>query len=815
MLFPIEPNDPRRCRPQGDPMSKIVVLGDWPSAHDDRSKRPFTGPGGDLLWREFLTPRVGLRPHDVLTMHSISVRPPQGYKQRYKSINIDPRVEQHQTRAIIAEHPRDLIIACGDLALETATNGMTGILKLRGSILVGAGPGGCDVFPIIHPDHLFKDWKTVYPTRHDMIKLKRLIEEPAYNDRPKTIQVYGKTITRSLRAREETLDGNEFQLWISRLESIYRQLSADPLKPVSFDIETFAGTVTVFGFSLSAHHAISIPFTGQFTAQQETDLALIIARILDLPNPKITQNGIYDASYLSAVWKMPVRGMVWDTMLMHHCIYSELPHSLAFLVSMYTDVPFFKQMAKEADSASYDLAHWEYNALDVACTFQIYEQLLAELTHTELLDFYLSYYVPLSRTLGRVQKRGIKINAKARNALSVIRKAELVTIRAEVCRIAGQELNTNSPTQMKEFLYGTLMLQPQRHRIRKTITTDETALVALRRKYPPHKLFFNLLLDARDKQKIVSTYLKPVEDPDGRVRTSYNIAGNARRADSKGGTETGRLSSGENIFGRGTNLQNQPKWVRELYVPDEGYVFWQADLSAAESYFVGWDSGDIRMLQILTDHRRYKEGGRGKLLYHENIGSIITGLGLDEVVGEIRDLAKRVGHGWNYGMGPRKLVEIVNNAMPTFPFGERDAKQCYSALDLALAGVVEWRQKIRNQIRATRKLKNPFGRERIFMGRLEEATYREAFAFLPQSSCADCLNIALINLEQEFGDREDIQIFGQVHDSIFGQCTPEVLDHCRERVEAMLERELPLERNNITLRIPCEFTSGANWKECG
>jgi DNA polymerase I-like protein with 3'-5' exonuclease and polymerase domains len=747
-------------------------------------------------------------------MNVIPVRPPQNHLYRLKSMHVDIKLEQQQARKIVEQCPRDLVICVGDLALETMT-GLKGILKYRGSVLPGAGPRGVDVFPMIHPQFIYKDWKHAYPTRADMIKLKRLIDTPDYDDEKKVIQVYGKTITRSLRTRTEAPESTAHAIWINRLDKMIATAEAKPLAPVSFDIETFAGTVTVFGVSMSSNHALSIPFTGQFTESQEADLALRIAHLLNLPNPKITQNGIYDASYISAVWKMPVRGMVWDTMLMHHCIYSELPHSLAFLASVYTDVPFFKMMAKEADSANYDLAHWEYNALDVACTYQIYEQLRAELEHFDLLDFYLSYYVPLSRTLARIQKRGIKIEASKRDALAEQRNAELAQIREDIHHIAGQELNTNSPAQMKEFLYGTLQLLPQRHRVKKTITTDETALVALRRKYPAHKTFFNHVLDARDKQKMVSTYLKPVEDPDGRVRTSYNIAGNARKANSAGGTETGRLSSGENIFGRGTNMQNQPKWVRELYVPDEGYVFWQADLSAAESYFVGWDSGDPRMMQVLTDHRRYGEGKRDKLLYHENIGSIITGLGLDEIYGEIRDLAKRVGHGWNYGMGAGKLVEIVNNAMPNFPFSVREAKQCYQALDTSLSGVVEWRNRIRASVRSTRTLENPFGRKRIFMGRLEEKTYREAFAFLPQSSCADCLNIALIELEHLFGARSDIDIFGQVHDSVFGQCTPDVLDECRADVERVLERELPMERDGITLRVPCEFTHGANWKECG
>lgn len=368
---------------------------------------------------------------------------------------------------------------------------------------------------------------------------------------------------------------------------------------------------------------------------------------------------------------------------------------------------------------------------------------------------------------------------------------------------------------MQEYVHGTLNLPKQVDKSSGRPSLGETQLRTLNRKFPSHKLFFDTVLVIREKAKLISTYLKPMEDPDGRTRTSYNIAGSATSDSSAGGTKTGRLSSSTNAYRRGGNLQNQPKTLRSIYIPDPGWVFWQADMASAESYVVAWDSGEESMLDVLTDHRLYKAGGPDKIMYHELIGSIVTGLEPSSVVEDIRDLAKRVGHAWNYGMAPRKLVALVNNFMPTMPFTLNNAQQCYMSLNNTLYAVVQWRTEIRRKIMAKRTLTNCWGRQYRFFGRLDDNTFRLGYSFVPQSTVGDALNKCLIDLEAETCAKNDVQILGQVHDSVFGQCLPEALPYVRELVTTIFERELPMECKGMQLRIPCEFKSGSNWKECG
>ena len=95
----------------------------------------------------------------------------------------------------------------------------------------------------------------------------------------------------------------------------------------------------------------------------------------------------------------------------------------------------------------------------------------------------------------------------------------------------------------------------------------------------------NLLTELGDKISVLKTAI----DDDGRIRTSYNIAG----------TSTGRFSSSISEFGTGGNLQNVEESLRSIFIADAGYKFAKCDAKSGESFCVGaieWNlfkDGDI------------------------------------------------------------------------------------------------------------------------------------------------------------------------------------------------------------------------------
>jgi len=73
----------------------------------------------------------------------------------------------------------------------------------------------------------------------------------------------------------------------------------------------------------------------------------------------------------------------------------------------------------------------------------------------------------------------------------------------------------------------------------------------------------------REIQKKID-FLKTGVDPDGRIRTSYNIPG----------TNTGRFSSSYSEFGTGGNLQNVEESLRSVFIADWGWKFAKFDAKA-------------------------------------------------------------------------------------------------------------------------------------------------------------------------------------------------------------------------------------------
>ena len=811
----IDPRDERYVPPDGDKDAKIIVLGEAPGKNEHIKKIPFVGWSGDFLFKKLLLPAKILR-KDCLVLNVCPIYPgPGDIRRNLKRLDIDIYNCVNDAKAIIEEYPRSIIIAVGDEAMRAMT-GQRGITKWRGSWMEGYN--GTSIIPMIHPAFLQKvssNWIYLPMMQRDAYTAKFHLDNPKWNTPTRTAYTCHQIITSTLKTRSVIGAMHNPDWFLDRLKE------SETSSYISFDIETSSETITVFGFATSTTEAYSIPFTGVFSSYDEARLVEGIRSLLSTSVPKVSQNGIYDCTYLADKWGVAVRGHVWDTMLMHHCVYSEMRHSLAHLTSQYTPHPFYKDMAKDSNNVDYHNQHWEYNALDVATTLEVFFELKKELEHYRLTKFYLEFYVPLSRHLARIQRRGIPLDKEELFRLRIEIDKKLLKSRERIKELFG-DVNIDSPKQMLDLLYSRMKLPIQRHRKTRKPTTDEGAINKLKTRTanPKHQEFFKLLLEVRGDQKLRSTYLKDdLEDPDGRVRCSYNIAGDSRKPNAKGGTGTGRLSSSANCYGRGTNLQNQPDITRSMFIAPPGWDFFSADLSAAESYIVAWCSGDERMLDILTKHRLYNDKYGDKVWLHEETGHILLGIPRKEVTGELRQMSKKVRHGWSYYMNAPTLMSTVNDEVPNLPipFDLSMAKESIEKLNKAHPYVVQWWGDTRSTIISTRRLSNCFGRQRIFLGRMEDETFRSAFSTLPQGEVSDHLNRSMVAInrhcEEVYGD-DKAQVLGQVHDSIMGIARKEIIDDVKQMTVAELESPLPRVRDGIACRIPCDFGIGPNWREC-
>ena len=454
-----------------------------------------------------------------------------------------------------------------------------------------------------------------------------------------------------------------------------------------------------------------------------------------------------------------------------------------------------------------------YNGLDCMITLEVYEE-LTRITNEPPAVY--SFERALQAPLLEIMLRGFRIDEFERQrALSELRTSHVqvhAALQALANAVWGKELNPGSHQQVKAFFYGAMGL-PEEWRSRKGIrklSMDRETLEKLEA-YFYARPTIACILSCRDHTKLIST-IESQLDADGRWRTSYGMT-----------TETGRLSSSKSAFGTGSNTQNLKRddedelaagvpSIRRMFIADAGYKLCNIDLEQTESFDVGWLQGTI-----LGDWTYLDALERGDI--HTQVARMVwptepwTGnLRDDRKLADrnfyrnmtYRDMAKRGGHLTNY-MGtpwtmsrslkiPLKLAENFQAAYAT-------------GANAAFPAFPKWWRYVAQELQTTQRLTTPYGRERQFFGRPhDDATLREAIAYVPQSSTADRMNLGLWRIWHELGTR--VQLLAQVHDSV-------VFEY-REGDEAVIPLALaltrvPLNNGARTMTVGAEAKIGWNW----
>lgn len=704
-------------------------------------------------------------------VHNCWTRPPNNnFNHFYQKINkkTQPTPELLQSyerlKLEITQVQPHVIVPLGNEAMK-AVLGFGGVLNYRGSILTS--PYG-KVIPTIHPASVARNWQARAMVVCDFQRIK---EESQYPE--------SRLSTRNLHV---TYDFNEALLYLDKVKEA---------KYVSFDIETESDQITCIAFGLEGNKACSIPFwfgsSGSLFCQAEEHILWQkIKHILESPDIlKVAHNGSYDMAVLRDTFGIHTQGYWLDTMLAGHTLYLELPKGLDFYTSIYTDQPYYKdrRVTDQMDEL------FRYNALDSNVTYEIAFKMEEELKEAGLWDFYNKYLHQLIYPLMDMEQRGVKFDATKAKELKVKLKEEVIRKQAQLEHIVGHKLNTASHKQMCEWLYEELRLPKQEKRNKATgkvsLTADDEALKELRlhSHNDQHQSSIDYVLRIREYNKLISTYLDIKLDRDERIRCSYNLTG----------TETGRLSSSQTLKGTGTNLQNIPSGdIKRLFVADDGYTLINADLSQAEARVVAYLSSEERLIRI------FESGGD---IHRKNAALVFNKLE-GQVTDEERQLAKGVVHASNYGMGARTFATMAGVT-------EGRAKQLLNQYFAAYPRIKYWQTQIQDTLRRTRTLTTPFGRKRTFYNEWSEAIKKEGLAYIPQSTVADLVNQALIDIHKSKYAWLDILL--QVHDSLVFQCKDDYVDQAVIMIKAAMTRPLLIHRRELV--IPVDVKVGPNWED--
>lgn len=462
---------------------------------------------------------------------------------------------------------------------------------------------------------------------------------------------------------------------------------------------------------------------------------------------------------------------------------------------------------------------WVYNGLDCCVTQEILDVLTPQVDNVAANTYGFSR--DLQAPILEMAMRGVLVNQRRRGEVLDLFNRRIRILSDQLTAIVREGIGVpvenkmekgkmkywwRSPTVLKNLLYDVMDLPVQRKRNNEGVmvpSTNRESIEKLSFHFYAEPLCLHLLaLRDLDKKRM---FLETEIDADGRMRTSFNIAG----------TNTGRLASSMSDFGSGTNLQNVDRDLRSIFVADPGYKFANLDLEQA----------DARNLGALCWTRFYDshgEGFSGAYLDLCESGDLHTNVSrlarphlpwTDDPVenrkiadqkfyrnDSYRDLDKKLGHGTNYLGSPRTMAKHSRTNVA-------EINRFQANYFKALPCIPAYHNYVRHEIAEYGQLTTLFGRRRYFFGRRkDDATIREAVAYCPQSMTADEIDTGMLRLWRA----NRVQLLVQVHDSILFQFPEEeeaeILPWALETLRIYME--LVGGRRFV---VPTEAKVGWNW----
>ncbi len=397
---------------------------------------------------------------------------------------------------------------------------------------------------------------------------------------------------------------------------------------------------------------------------------------------------------------------------------------------------------------------------------------------------------PLVRVLARMEHVGVGVDADTLRSINERLTSEVESLGAELRQVAGHDdLNLNSPTQLRALLFDERELSPQGVKKTKSgYSTDAQTLEKLRDQWPE---FIEPLLRHREVEKLRGTYgegLLHEVGPDGRIHATFNQTV----------ARTGRLSSDK------PNLHNIPvrsdagRVFRTAFVPSEGRELLVADYNQIELRCIAHLAADPGLIEAFTSGSDI----------HNATASRVFEVEPDAVTLDQRSKAKMVSYGLAYGMEAYGLGQRLN--IPT-----DEAAKILDAYFEAFPNVKAYMDATVQEARKNGYTETLFGRRRPIPEllnsnwRIRQAGERQAMNAGIQGLAADIFKVALVRIDAALDDVGlESELVLQVHDEVI----VEVPAAERERVGGLV---VDLMRGAADLDVPLEVNVawGSTWAD--
>lgn len=559
--------------------ASVALVGEAWGKNEDLTHRPFSGESGSLLTRILADAGID---RDACFITNISPRRPEGNdytrfffpirEKQDKLRGLSPRPELRADLArlhleLAAVRPK-VVVALGNYPLWALTASdyrvktekgyyvPTGISAWRGSQLVYSAPeraAGCDDIPLVptfHPAAVMRQWSLRPDAVFDLATRVKPIADGRVSAPPTRAFIIAPSF-------EQVQDA---------LETI---LALPPGSYVTVDVETRARYIDCLGLAWSPSAAICIPFISVFSGrtywplEQELAIRRLLRRCFARADLRWSnQNILYDLQYLANELLDPPIPAV-DPMVAQHVMFPGTPKDLTQLASLHC--AHFRYWGESKDCKT-DAERWTYNCWDCAYTWEICYSVVSALISCGLYEHFCERMAILREVAFDMTLRGIRIDLAERSRLcfgdlmhggdggvtAAIAEREAYLRRLMPPHIppllVGPTAKSewiSSPKQQAVFFYDLCGCKPHFDKKTKALTVDDDALEKIKLEQSLLAPLVETLQDLRSLGKLYK-FLNAKLSPDGRIRSSFNVAGPI----------SFRWSSTEDAFDEGTNLQN-------------------------------------------------------------------------------------------------------------------------------------------------------------------------------------------------------------------------------------------------------------------
>jgi DNA polymerase I-like protein with 3'-5' exonuclease and polymerase domains len=255
------------------------------------------------------------------------------------------------------------------------------------------------------------------------------------------------------------------------------------------------------------------------------------------------------------------------------------------------------------------------------------------------------------------------------------------------------------------------------------------------------------------------------------------------------------------VFGEGDSeaqnreeIMQQFKYpdIRRMFAPDPEHEFFDVDLDSADLRIVAWESDCKQHKQWLSEGKKvyvelmkeyYKDNTLTK--QHKDYTAFKSITHGSHYLGTAAGVAAKVG----------KLVHEVDRVQKWY-FG-----RCPE--------IKVWQDRIIKEINTRHYVQNAWGYRFYAFDRIDDSVYREAIAWVPQSSIGILINHGFVNIDKNL---PEVKVLLQVHDSLCGEYPIDRAEHWRKRIVEECTVPVPYpEPLYIPVGLKC---SPLSWGDC-